>query len=558
MSVRGKATVPGSKRPNFLFITTDQQRWDALRCAGNSTIRTPNLDRLASEGIRFDRAYPSNPICMPARATMITGRSQRGHQVFDHEINLSESIPVLGDSLRAADYRTVLFGKAHFKIKELEDNPPSGAERDPRDGLWHGPYYGFEHVTYTGGHWKPSGHWRHWLEREHPEGIELWDRASALAPSTLASSWKNAIPKEWHHTQWFTDLALDWLRKYDGARPFFLWLSFSDPHEPFCPPRPYCDMYDPDDMPPPIPPDDDLRRKPPQYRWAMEGSRTHWGGVEARHFSDRRLYGEVVAHYYGMVTFIDDMVGRVLDELERLGLADSTHVIFTSDHGEALADHMVMGKPPLAYESVIRVPMIWRHEPSIPAGRVHEGVMTHVDLVPTILDLADAPPLPGMEGRSFATLLHGRTDAHRDAVVIDRISLERHTTEPVIRLKMLVTQRWKLVHYGPQWPGELYDLANDPHEFENLWADPAHVRKRQELTDQLLSEIIADELGDVGALFQRQLQQPMGAMRDPDQIEPTLGYRQRSTNHVAGYDGPPAQESTRGSAGDADPRRGDT
>ena len=281
-------------------------------------------------------------------------------------------------------------------------------------------------------------------------------------------------------------------------------------------------------------------------------------------FSDRRLYGEVVAHYYGMVTFIDDMVGRVLEELDRLGLTDSTHVIFTSDHGEALADHMVMGKPPLAYESVNRVPMIWRHEPGIPAGRVHDGVMTHVDLVPTILDLAGAAPLPGMEGRSFASLLHGHTDAHRDAVVIDRISLERNTTEPVIRLKMLVTRHWKLVHYGAQWPGELYDLANDPHEFDNLWDDPAHARKRpidislstawlmttprtrgsaQELTDRLLSEIIADELGDAGALFQRQLQQPVGAI--PIRSKPTLGYRRRSANHAAGYDQPPAQESVR-------------
>ena len=118
--------------PNFLFITTDQQRWDTLRCAGNPAIRTPHLDALAARGVRFSRAYPSTPICMPARASMITGRSQRGHQVFEHEINLSENIPVLGDALHEVGYTTALFGKPHFKVWEIEDSLPEHPTRRRR------------------------------------------------------------------------------------------------------------------------------------------------------------------------------------------------------------------------------------------------------------------------------------------------------------------------------------------------------------------------------------------------------------------------------------------
>ena len=152
--------MKSTSRPNFLFITTDQQRWDAVGIH-NPVLQTPNMNRLAQEGIQFDRAYPTNAICMPARASMITGRSQRGHQVFNHNVNLSEAIPVLGDSLQDAGYATALIGKAHFKTADLEDvlpdRPPEGVTLDARDGLWHGPYYGFEYVDVHTGHAYPAG-----------------------------------------------------------------------------------------------------------------------------------------------------------------------------------------------------------------------------------------------------------------------------------------------------------------------------------------------------------------------------------------------------------------
>ena len=154
--------------------------------------------------------------------------------------------------------------------------------------------------------------------------------------------------------------------------------------------------------------------------------------------------------------------------------------------------------------------------------------MTHLDLVPTVIDLAGAPPLPGMEGRTFAPLLQGETDVHRDAVIVERIGIERHTSEPIVRQKILVTPRYKLAHYGSGWPGELYDLETDPEEFTNLWDDPAHAHIRAQLTERLLTEIIDDELGDPVTIFLRQPLSPFGSFRDPDLRDPTESYRRRT------------------------------
>ena len=361
---------------------------------------------------------------------------------------------------------------------------PPGAPVNPDDGLWYGPYFGIDYVEILGAHTYPKGHWRVWLERHHPEGLELWKPVNALEPRTGAfHSWKNAIPAEWHYTHRTADRTVDWLRGHAHERPFFLWMSFYDPHQPFTPPRPYCDMYDPADMPPAVP-REDVSNKPPQYQYARDG--LPYQGYDTTSGWDGDHHGEIVAHYYGMTTFIDDGIARVLQELDRLGLAENTHVIFSSDHGEGLNDHGIAAKPMMSYECVNRVPLLWRHPPTVAAGRVHGGVMTQLDFVPTFLDLAGAEPLVGMEGRSFAPVLRGETDTHRDAVIVERIAIfgsgrpelvgtaKAHAEPIVLRVKMLVTEDWKLLHYGTTDYGELYNVKDDPEDLNNLWDDPAH------------------------------------------------------------------------------------
>ena len=519
-------------KPNFIFITTDQQRWDAVGLH-NPILKTPNMDRLANEGVRFSRAYPTNAICMPARASMITGRSQRGHQVFNHDVNLSEAIPVLGDSLQEAGYDTALIGKAHFRTADIEnvlpDQPPQGS-KIREDGLWYGPYYGFEHAEIHTGHAYPAGHWRVWLERNHPEGLTLWRKENALEPPSGAyTSWKNAIPAEWHYTRWTADRTVDWLRNRSTEQPFFLWMSFADPHQPFAPPRPYCDMYPLDEMPDPLP-REDVSNKPPHYGWARDGK--PYGGYNTHEGWDGDRMKEVTSHYYGLTTFIDDAMGILFDELEAQGLWDNTHVVFTSDHGEGLNDHGIAAKPMMSYECVNRVPCYWR-QPGTSQPRVYESVMTHLDLTPTFLDLADAEPLPGMEGRSFSETLSGSTGPHRDAIIVERISVigGDHT----MKVKMLVTDDWKLLHYGSAPYGELYNVIDDPQDLRNLWDDPVHQDVRRRLTDRLLAELIDTELGDPGLILDAR---PFGgALRDRRQMEPQPEIRSDLADQLGGIRG---------------------
>ena len=290
-------------------------------------------------------------------------------------------------------------------------------------------------------------------------------------------------------------------------------------------------MYDPADMPSPVPLDDDLDNKPPHYRWSVTGERSWYGGGVAKDIPEDQSR-QVRALYYGQISFIDDMVGRVIDALDRLNLTDTTYVVFTSDHGEMIDDHGQGGKPPMTYESVIRVPLIWQG-PSVRPSTVHDGVMTHTDLVPTFLDLAGAPPLLGMEGRSYTKLLQGDTESHRDAVIVERIGIERHTSDPIVRQKILVTDRYKLAHYGSSWPGERYDLHKDPEEFTNLWDDPEYHEIRTRMTERMLAEIIDDELGDPVDIFLHQPLAPVGSFRDPIHREATEGYRRRTTSSVS-------------------------
>tara|TARA_B100000809_G_scaffold197147_1_gene196758 strand:- start:918 stop:1802 length:885 start_codon:yes stop_codon:yes gene_type:complete len=277
-------------------------------------------------------------------------------------------------------------------------------------------------------------------------------------------------------------------------------------------------MYDTAEIPPPIP-QEDVSAKPPQYIRAREGQ--PYGGYNTHKGWSGDHHREIVAHYYGLTTFIDDSIGRVLAELERLGLEENTHVIFTSDHGEGLGDHGIAAKPMMSYECVNRVPMLWRHPTTVQAGSTYDGVMTHLDLTPTFIDLARAEPLPGMEGRSFANVLRGEAAAHRDAVIVERITTLPAVGEErealILRVKMLVTDKWKLLHYGSAPYGELYNVELDPEDLHNLWDDPAYQDIKRDLCERLLEELIDTELGDPTIILQ---QRGMGgALRDVRQME---------------------------------------
>ena len=425
----------------------------------------------------------------------------------------------------------------HFKTADIEgvfpDCPPPGALVNADDGLWYGPYYGFQYAKVHTGHAYPAGHWRMWLERDHPAGLELWRPENALAPRSGAyASLYNAIPADWHYTNWTVDRTIEWLRDHQNGQSFFLWMSFADPHQPFAPPRP-CNMYDDEKFPSPVPPEN-VSRKPAHYQRSRKG--LSYGGYNTLAGWSGDHFREIVSHYYGLTTFIDDSIARVMAELNRLGLAENTHVVFTSNHGEGLADHGIAGKPMMSYECVNRVPMLWCHPPTVKSGSVYQGIMSHLDLTPTFLDLAGAEPLSGMEGRSFAPVLRGEIETRRDAVIVERISVLRspnrdvtpnaqpkpfrseHANEDIFWVKMLVTEGWKLLHYGSAPYGELYDVVNDPDDLNNLWDDFACATVQREFSERLLAELIDSELGDPATILDHRA--VSGALRDARLMEP--------------------------------------
>ncbi|MDI7275553.1 MAG: sulfatase-like hydrolase/transferase [Anaerolineae bacterium] len=499
-------------RPNILCIVTDQQRADHLGCTGNSVLRTPHIDRLAATGVRFTRAYVNNPLCMPGRATLFTGQTPRGHGVRTNGIPLSPSLPTIVHTLAACGYRTHAVGKLHLTCF----SPQSGqgvSSLDPQAYaeswlLWErgrtsglpAPYYGFQTVEFVGGHgsylW---GHYARWLEAHHPGALDLYRPEKALRPPTGADqSWVSAIPPEWHHSTWIADRSIAFLEQEGRGQPFFLWCSFPDPHHPFCPPEPYASRYDPATIPLPIRRDGEFDDLPPHHRRMYQEGVVTSGRRAPCHMPDAHMQ-EIIAHTYGMIALIDEQVGRILGCLDTLGLRDRTVVVFLSDHGDLMGDHGLLNKGPFHYEGLLRVPLIWSWPGHFPAGRATSGLASLLDFAPTLLELCalsipegPVPPtpeapemLPPWPGVSLLRVLTGETESVREAVVV-----ENDEDYLGLRLRTLVTDRYKLTMYAGETYGELYDLSEDPHELYNRWRYPAYGAVRDALLLRLLHELV--------------------------------------------------------------------
>jgi arylsulfatase len=491
-------------RPNVLLITTDQHRADCVGAYGNPVIRTPNLDALAADGVRFDRAYVPNPVCTPSRSSILTGRFPRAHGAWNVGVTLPETEIGLSHVLAAEGYRTAILGKAHFGPF---GGPPEPGNYDNRklwaenpDLDWNGPYYGFETARLALAHGVAAGHYAQHLRRAAPKVLDRFGPENALAPPTGAhESWKSAVPVEHHAATWVADITIDYLEQ-SGDEPFFVWASFPEPHHPFSPPAPYCDMYDPAEVPLPPRRTGELDDKPPHFDayYRRQLDRIDYRGdwmLGLSGLADADLSAmpeahlrEIVAHYYGMVTLVDDQVGRILAALERLGQRENTIVVFTADHGELLGEHGLLLKGPFHYEGLVRVPLIWSWPAGLGGGRATGGLANLVDLAPTLLDMVGVAPPPGVQGRSLLPVLRGETERVQDATLVENCE-----KPGVLNVKTLVTEEWKLTYYGGKPFGELYDLRGDPDEHVNLWDRPEHAATRGELTRRLLDLLIDTE-----------------------------------------------------------------
>ena len=482
-------------RPNVLLISTDQMRSDHLGCYGNPVIRTPHLDQLAAGGVRVDRAYVSNPLCMPNRATLVTGRLPRNHRVWCNGIDLPENETTLADHLARAGYHTALLGKAHFSCfggGQLLPGPQRENIAAWTQGVvtadWHGPYYGFQEVALHLGHgaWGAGvGHYGAWLRARHPDHVAAAQGAGLIrSPSGAPQCYTPNLPPEAYYTTWTGDQGVRYARQRAADRqPFFCWLSFADPHHPFSPPRPYDTMYDPATVPMPRLGAAALADKPPHFRRAYT-TQEAWEGIGAGDDLDaitEPQMRDIIARTYGMITLIDENVGRVLAELERSGLADNTIVLFTSDHGDLMGDCGLLFKGPFLLEGLINVPLIWR-VPGRGAQGVHSaGLFNSCDLAPTLLALLGLGVPPAMDGIAQPELACGGA-AHRDAAFVEFKSKYR----PELNLRTVITADRKLTYYPGLSDGELYDMTQPVPEQRNLYHDPAHAGERTALLQRLL------------------------------------------------------------------------
>jgi arylsulfatase len=448
-------------QPNIILITTDQQRYDTLGATGNSAIRTPHFDALAGRGTLFEHAYVQSPVCIPSRACLVTGRyaHQHGVSYMAEAVDDTPGLPpweiTFMERLRAAGYRTGATGKIHM-------HPPKGFDYER--------LCGGKGFRWTQAHGLPIGpaplgpNYAAWLEARHPGGYELiyrQRREPEYAEYMTAIS--NVLPVAEYVESWILEESLEFLH-YPGPNPFFLWCGLCGPHAPVDPPAPYDRLYDPDAMPRPKMRRDDPARSP-------KGAPHGWWEPDLRKILRWR------AHYWGLVTLLDDVIGRIAAFLDEHSLWEDTLLIVASDHGDMAGDYNMMEKGNF-YEEVIRVPLIVVPPRATHAGGRVGGLVELADIAPTILDYAGLAIPEQMPARSLRPLVEGAGHG-RDAILCEHESNDRSR-----RGKCLRTQRYKYIFWDGGHEAEFYDLQEDPDEQVNLAGDRGYagqVRVHQEL-----------------------------------------------------------------------------
>jgi arylsulfatase len=465
---------------NLVLICTDQQRRDCVGCYGNRAVETPRLDGLAASGLRFDRAYVTNPICMPNRMSLFTGCYPRNHGMWTNGLCGTPQLPSLSQTLSDAGYATGSVGKLHFMPYGGGDRGWESAARwqspsPPVD--WTGPYGGFHHVELSIGHTQPIAHYGAWFKARGGTEAMLVRGADETRP----------IPEELHDSIWVGERSAAFIRDADRNKRFFLFASFPDPHHPFDPPASLAAKYQERSVPEPIGSDADLAGRPAHYREHFRGGWHRTGSVPEEHPDgpSKETVRTRRANTYAMIDLIDRGVGMILDAIESTGHADDTLVVFTSDHGELLGDHGLWYKGPFFYEGLVGVPLIVRG-PGVAAGS-STGLVSTLDLMPTLLEMLGQQVPASVDGRSFANHLRDPRVATRQSCLIEYRSGYGAADRAAMAL---VTDRYKYVQHQ-SGERELTDLVNDPNELCNIADDPAHAATRARLESELLATLIA-------------------------------------------------------------------
>lgn len=508
-----------TQRPSYILFITDQQRFDHLGCNGHPVLNTPNIDQLAARGVNHDRFYVASPVCMPNRASLMTCRMPSSHGVRSLGVPLAHDNVSFVEVLRDAGYDTALIGKSHLQnVSDWAVQIESPEHRDgyhvpdeqlaqavrsdldsahyqyERQPFWMQdnpvvplPFYGFDHYDSVLRHGtNTGGDYELWLKKEAPDVLSLRGPNNQLPHSyTCPQAVRTRIPEEYYSTSYIAKRASEWLEQRNAnANPFFLMVSFPDPHHPFNPPGKYWDMYKPEDMPIPRA-YSAVDWNPPEYVIAAERARANDKtlGQKAGYSLavSQQEAQEARALTCGMITMIDDAVGQVRAAAVNNGVSENTVEIFTSDHGDHLGDHRLLFKGAEQYDTLTHVPFIWSDPNGKKNTRCDELGQT-LDIGTTILEHAKIEAPTGMQGQALSVAGgKGRDAAH--------IQYETQRTQesfgPRPRVHTIIHDRWRLSMYVGKCQNELFNLQDDPGEMTNLWDSESHAAIKNRLIERL-------------------------------------------------------------------------
>ena len=491
---------------NILFITTDQQRYDALGCNGGKIARTPVIDALAKKGIVYRRAHNQSTVCMPARTTMLTGMYPRTHGVITNGRRYSHRNPTVADYLRKqANYRTALLGKAHFDpILTTEYWENTAAAKGTT-----GPHRGFERIEclfHSGRAGRNLMHYPKWLRDNHPEEVDGYFLFGNYATKRVTVSTyrggetgavqvkHNPIPRELYHTDWVADRTIDYLDTVKKRENWFVWMSFPDPHHPWDPPDSELHRCNWRDLKLPAAHGGSveknrkiLARKPRHWLEWFEG-RKQFNFELPKTFVPASMTDDQVREIDAMChienEIIDEAMGRVLDYVDERGWGENTDVIFTTDHGELQGDYGMLFKGPAHVDSLMRVPMVWRPAPGVKIrAKELETPVGHVNLAPTFCEIAGVPVPEWMQERPLPT-----TKSDRRERVITEWEDEykgNHLKFVTIYRDGYICTAYERTSYYEGTEGELYDVNEDPRQWRNLW----DVKKYKSLRSDLVADL---------------------------------------------------------------------
>jgi arylsulfatase A-like enzyme len=484
---------------NILFITADQWRAECLSALGHPTVKTPNLDHLASGGVTFTNHFAQCTMCGPSRASILTGMYLQNHRSVTNGAPLDSRHTNLALELRKLGYAPALVG-----YTDTSPDPRLYPPKDPILTTYEGTLPGFTALLGQIEDGSPLS-WVHWLaERGYRETGRVLDAFQPVAdypgvedrgPTFAPAIYK----KEESDVAYETDAALRYIREC-GDAPWFLHVSYCRPHPPYLAPEPYHARYHPDEVPDfhraPTPEEEERQHPFIAHLVAANRKSKHWG--DHRYPRTDRFMRQLRATYYGLMTEVDDNIGRILAALEQTGRSEDTLVVFGSDHGEQLWDHWMIGKGPY-FDQCFHVPLIVRvpgAEGDAARGRLVDRFTENIDIMPTILELAGQPIPIQCDGASLVPFLRGqapsrwRTEAHWE---IDFRDVNRGAPERALGIRfdecclnVIRDEHYKYVHF-PSLPPLFYDLAADPWELHNVAPDPVYRDRMLEYVQKLLS-----------------------------------------------------------------------